>query len=68
MRRFVQDYIRVLYAHNDGPQAVREFVQKYVPHAAKYCPSCIIISFPTFFLVPTAKDPPVPTPAFCPIW
>ena len=29
MRRFVHDYIRVLYAHNDGPQAVREFVQRY---------------------------------------
>ena len=28
MRRFVQDYIRVLYAHNDGPQAVKEFVRK----------------------------------------
>ncbi|XP_045029617.1 C-Maf-inducing protein isoform X2 [Daphnia magna] len=27
MRRFVHDYIRVLYAHNDGPQAVRDFVQ-----------------------------------------
>ena len=27
MRRFVQDYIRVLYAHNDGPDAVRSFVQ-----------------------------------------
>ncbi|EFX67109.1 hypothetical protein DAPPUDRAFT_64161 [Daphnia pulex] len=27
MRRFVHDYIRVLYAHNDGPQAVRDFVR-----------------------------------------
>jgi hypothetical protein len=30
MRRFVHDYIRVLYAHNDGPQAVRDFVRKCV--------------------------------------
>ena len=30
MRRFVHDYIRVLYAHNDGPQAVCDFVRKYV--------------------------------------
>lgn len=28
MRRFVHDYIRVLYAHNDGPEAVRDFVRK----------------------------------------
>ena len=28
MRRFVQDYIRVLYAHNDGPEAIRNFVRK----------------------------------------
>jgi len=27
MRRFVQDYIRVLYAHNDGPEAVSNFVR-----------------------------------------
>jgi len=27
MRRFVQDYVRVLYAHNDGPEAVRNFVR-----------------------------------------
>lgn len=29
MRRFVQEYVRVLYAHNDGPQAVRDFVRRY---------------------------------------
>jgi len=28
MRRFVQEYVRVLYAHNDGPQAVRDFVRR----------------------------------------
>lgn len=64
MRRFVQDYIRVLYAHNDGPQAVREFVRKYG-------------SFSFFFLkeseltlirlVLTVKEAPVHIRASCPI-
>lgn len=27
MRRFIKDYVRVLYSHNDGPDAVRAFVR-----------------------------------------
>lgn len=27
MRRFIKDYVRVLYSHNDGPEAVCAFVR-----------------------------------------
>ncbi len=70
MRRFVHDYIRVLYAHNDGPQAVRDFVRKCVAICFIQIMKLVSYKFDDLHLIaaPTAKEAPAPILESYPIW